>query len=201
MPGKKIIQVGGRGVYIPGNDIDTDQLIPAIHLKEVTFDRMGDYFFKDARLKAGHDHPLNNPKYAGASVLLGDENFGCGSSREHAVQAMFRAGFYSMIAESFAEIFFGNAIANGLAMVTASSKDISKMVTAIEDNPQIHILIDLENMVTKYETHTVDVHMPDSARTALIEGLYDPVPLMLEAEAEIEATAARQPYMNDYKIA
>jgi len=209
MAGKKITEAGGRGLYIPGNDIDTDQLIPARYLKEITFNEMGNWFFQDARYeldgktKKRHPitgiHPLDDPRFDGASVLLGDENWGCGSSREHALQAMFRAGFYSMVAKSYAEIFFGNGIANGIVLVTALPDDIAKIVTAIRDNPQIHINIDLDTMVAKYGSNSVNVMMPDSSRKALAEGMYDPVEVMLDAKAKIIETAERQPYMSGYK--
>src|SRR6478735_9138692 len=142
----KITHVTGRGVFVPGNDIDTDRIIPARFMKCVTFDGLGEFLFYDVRKNAdGTDkpHPLNDPRFRGASVLLSGANFGCGSSREHAPQAIRKFGFRAVVAESYAEIFFGNATAIGLACVSAERSAIAAITAAIEANPALEITVDL----------------------------------------------------------
>ena len=123
----KISSVSGRAVHVPGNDIDTDRIIPARFMKCVTFDGLGEFLFHDVRKNAdGTDkpHPLNDPRFKGATLLLSGANFGCGSSREHAPQAIQKHGFRAVIAENFAEIFFGNCTTLGIPCATASRADI-----------------------------------------------------------------------------
>src|SRR5471032_383271 len=142
----KITQVTGRGVAVPGNDIDTDRIIPARYLKCVTFDGLGEFLFNDVRKNAdGSDqpHPLNEPRFKGATILLSGANFGCGSSREHAPQAIAKYGFRAVVAESFAEIFFGNCTTLGIPCLTASREDIAQLAAAIEANPAAEIVVDV----------------------------------------------------------
>ncbi|MCB1940385.1 MAG: 3-isopropylmalate dehydratase small subunit, partial [Rhodocyclaceae bacterium] len=143
----KITSVAGTAVYVPGSDIDTDRIIPARFMKCVTFDGLGDYLFYDVRKNEdGSDkpHPLNDPRFAGASILLSGVNFGCGSSREHAPQAIYRYGFRGVIAESFAEIFFGNCTTLGIPCAAASGADIRALAAAVEADPSIEVSIDVE---------------------------------------------------------
>ena len=142
----KITQVTGRGVFIPGDDIDTDRIIPARFMKCVTFDGLGEFTFADARaaIKAGGGtHPLDDARFTGASVLLSGSNFGCGSSREHAPQALYRFGFRAILAESFAEIFFGNSITLGVPCAVMKSADIRALAAIIESDPAALLTIDL----------------------------------------------------------
>src|SRR6059058_4973495 len=142
----KITQVSGTAVPIRGNDIDTDRIIPARYLKEVTFARMGDYPFFDERFDASgrkKDHPFNDPEYQGASILFVNKNFGCGSSREHAPQALYRFGIQAIVGESFAAIFAGNCVMMGLPAVTVSSAEIEELMQSSEKNPQTVYAIDL----------------------------------------------------------
>lgn len=144
---EKISQVKGRGVYVPGSDIDTDRIIPARFMKCVTFDGLGDYLFYDVRHDADDkvtEHPLNDEKFSGASVLISGINFGCGSSREHAPQAIYRAGFRTVIAQSFAEIFFGNCCTLGIPCVAATAEDIDQIAAAVEADPEVEITVDVE---------------------------------------------------------
>src|ERR1041385_2422163 len=147
----KITQVSGRGVYVPGNDIDTDRIIPARFMKCVTFDGLGEFLFYDVRNdpKTGQPthHPLNDPRFKGATVLLSGANFGCGSSREHAPQAIQKYGFKAVVAENFAEIFFGNCPTLGFPCAEASRADIAKIAAAIESNPQTEIVIDVAKQI------------------------------------------------------
>ena len=143
----KITNVEGRAVPIRGNDIDTDRIIPARYLKEVTFARMGEYPFFDERFDALGNlkpHPLNDPKYKGASLLFVNKNFGCGSSREHAPQALYRWGINAIVGESFAAIFAGNCTIMGVPTVTVSPVDIEKLMRAVENDPRITFSLDIQ---------------------------------------------------------
>src|ERR1700749_4045014 len=141
----KITSITGRAVNVPGNDIDTDRIIPARFMRCIVFDGLGEFAFYDVRKNADGSnkaHPLNDPRFKGASILLSGANFGCGSSREHAPQALYRFGFRAIIAESFAEIFFGNCTTLGIPCVTASAKDIQFLANEIERNPKLEVTVD-----------------------------------------------------------
>ncbi len=194
---EKITAVSGTGVYVPGSDIDTDRIIPARFMKCVTFDGLGDYLFYDVRHDTQDkkvDHPLNDKKFEGASILLSGINFGCGSSREHAPQAIYRAGFRAVIAQSFAEIFFGNCCTLGIPCVTATAGDIEKIAGAITTNPKLKIKVDVEKCQVFYGEESCAVKIPDSARDALLSARWDPIGELLDSMPMIEATAARLPY-------
>jgi 3-isopropylmalate/(R)-2-methylmalate dehydratase small subunit len=194
----KITQVAGRGVYVPGNDIDTDRIIPARFMKCVTFDGLGEFLFYDVRKNAdGTDkpHPLNDPRFKGATVLLSGANFGCGSSREHAPQAIQKYGFRAVIAENFAEIFFGNCATLGIPCVTATREDIAKIAAAIEQNPQTEVVVDVAKQEIRFGNQSVKASVRDTARDALINGRWDPIGELLEGSAAVQATAAKLPYL------
>src|SRR3954470_15236822 len=143
---EKIEQVSGTGAYVPGDDIDTDQIIPARFLLCVTFDALGGQLFYDARFERDGKpkaHPLNDPRFAGAKVMLSGANFGCGSSREHAPQSIHKAGFRAVIAESFAEIFFGNSTTLGIPCVSLEREQIAEIARAVESDPKTEITVDL----------------------------------------------------------
>src|SRR3982750_134516 len=157
---EKITQISGRGVTVPGNDIDTDRIIPARFMKCVTFDGLGEYLFHDVRKNAdGSDkpHPLNEARFKGATILLSGANFGCGSSREHAPQAIQKYGFRAIIAEGYAEIFFGNSTTLGMPCMSASREDIAKIAAAIEANPQTEVVIDVTKQEVRFGGQTVKV--------------------------------------------
>jgi len=142
----KITSVTGRAVNVPGNDIDTDRIIPARFMKCVTFDGLGEFLFHDVRKNDdGSDkpHPLNDPRFKGATILLSGANFGCGSSREHAPQAIQKYGFRAVVAENFAEIFFGNCTTLGIPCATAARADIARVAAAIEANPATEVVLDV----------------------------------------------------------
>ncbi len=179
----KITQVSGRGVYVPGSDIDTDRIIPARFMKCVTFDGLGEFAFYDVRFdKDGKStgHPLDDPRFAGASVLLSGTNFGCGSSREHAPQALYRFGIRAVIAESFAEIFFGNCTTLGIPCVCASTADIKKIADAVAADPQIEIKIDVQNRQVVFGGQSIPVVLPATAHEALTSGKWDPIAELLD---------------------
>ncbi len=195
---EKIKKVVGRCVAVPGDDIDTDRIIPARYMKCVTFDGLGEFMFYDVRLDAQgnkKEHPLNDPKFAGASILLSGNNFGCGSSREHAPQAIYRAGFRAVVAEGYAEIFFGNSTTLGMPCVCASREEIARLRTIIEQDPQATAQIDLEAMQIRVGSTCIPITMRESARTVLIEGKWDAIGDLLEGLDEVDQVAAQLPYM------
>jgi 3-isopropylmalate/(R)-2-methylmalate dehydratase small subunit len=186
----KITSVTGRGVYVPGADIDTDRIIPARFMKCVTFDGLGEFAFYDVRkTEDGQDreHPLNDPRFKGASVLLTGPNFGCGSSREHAPQALYRFGFRTVIAESFAEIFFGNCTTLGIPCVIATADQIKTLAAAVEANPALEITVDVDKLTVSYGDQSFPVTTTDSARDALISGKWDAIGELLEHQDAVAA--------------
>jgi 3-isopropylmalate/(R)-2-methylmalate dehydratase small subunit len=195
---EKINKVTGRGVYVPGDDVDTDRIIPARYMKVVTFDGLGDFMFKDVRETPDGkktNHVLNDPKFAGANVMLVGSNFGCGSSREHAPQAIKRAGFNAIIGESFAEIFYGNSTTLGMPCVEATKEQIFEMAQAIEKDPSAQIDIDLEKETVTVAGKTYNVKVRPTAKSALTQGKWDPIGELLEADANITQTAKSLPYI------
>lgn len=196
---EKITRVTGKGVHVPGSDIDTDRIIPARFMKCVTFDGLGEYLFYDVRFNEDgtkKGHPLDDPQFSGAGILLSGANFGCGSSREHAPQALKRFGIRALIAESFAEIFFGNCTALGMPCVAAAAGDIQTLANAIEAEPGLEITIDVENCRVTWgaDGASVAATIPNTARDALINGRWDPIAELLEGADAVEATLAAAGY-------
>lgn len=195
---EKITQVSGQGVYVPGSDIDTDRIIPARFMKCVTFDGLGEYLFYDVRYNedgSKKNHPLDDPRFSGASILLSGENFGCGSSREHAPQALNRFGIKAVVAQSFAEIFFGNCTTLGMPCAIASGDDIKTLAAAIDANPGLEITIDVENsQITYGEGQSIAVSIPNTASGALISGRWDPIAELLEGADQTAATMTAAGY-------
>lgn len=193
-------QVTGRGVFIPGADIDTDRIIPARFMKCVTFDGLGEFAFYDVRFDPDTGektkHPLNDPRFDGATILLAGVNFGCGSSREHAPQSLRKYGFNGIIAESFAEIFFGNSTTLAMPCVMASAADIAKLRDAVEADTSVEITIDVENLKVRSSTGIeFPVKMPESAREALVSGRWDPIQELLDKSPAIDAKAKELHYV------
>lgn len=194
---EKITQVAGRGVYVPGEDIDTDRIIPARFMKCVTFDGLGEFAFYDERkAEDGTDkeHPLNDSRFTGAKILLSGSNFGCGSSREHAPQALYRFGFRAIIAESFAEIFFGNSTTLGIPCVIMAREDIQALAGIIGEQPDQMITLDLLESKVSAADMDFKIVIPDHAREALTKGKWDAIADLLEAVPEINTVAAKLPY-------
>jgi 3-isopropylmalate/(R)-2-methylmalate dehydratase small subunit len=195
----KITSVTGRAVPVVGNDIDTDRIIPARFMKCVTFDGLGEFLFNDVRNdpKTGEttDHPLNQARYKGATILLSGANFGCGSSREHAPQAIQKHGFKAIIAESYAEIFFGNSTTLGMPCVTAAREDIAKIATAVDSNPATEVTIDLVKLEARFAGQTVKIDQRESARDALINGRWDAIGELLDGVPAVKETAKKLPYL------
>jgi len=192
--------VTGRAVFIPGADIDTDRIIPARFMKCVTFDGLGEFAFYDVRFdsETGEktNHPLNDPRFSEASILVAGVNFGCGSSREHAPQSLRKYGFNGVIAESFAEIFYGNSTTLAMPCVMASAADIIAIRDEVEANPATEVTIDVENLKVRTSGGLdISVKMPDSAREALLSGRWDPIQELLDNEAAITAKAVELHYV------
>jgi 3-isopropylmalate/(R)-2-methylmalate dehydratase small subunit len=193
-----IKQVTGRGVYVPGDDIDTDQIIPARFLMCVTFDALGGQLFWDARKnKDGSDkpHALNDARYQGASVLLVGQNFGCGSSREHAPQSIHKAGFRAIIGESFAEIFFGNSTTLGIPCVSLKRAELAEIAKAVAQNPALEITVDVQKLEVRANEKTYKAELKPSARDALVRGEWDPIAQLLEDKVAVEKKAKQLPYL------
>jgi 3-isopropylmalate/(R)-2-methylmalate dehydratase small subunit len=198
MPLEKITSVSGRAVPVLGSDIDTDRIIPARFMKCVTFDGLGEYLFYDARHEPDgtpKPHPLNDPRFEGAGILVSGINFGCGSSREHAPQAISKAGFRAVIAQSFAEIFFGNCATLGMPCAAASAADIEALATALETDPSLEVTIDVEAEEVRYGDRSFPAKIPASAREAFLSGRWDPIGDLLDGSAEVATKAAALPYM------
>lgn len=200
MPLEPVTQVTGRAVFIPGADIDTDRIIPARFMKCVTFDGLGEFAFYDVRFNSETgektNHPLNDPRFADASILVAGVNFGCGSSREHAPQSLRKYGFNGVIAESFAEIFYGNSTTLAMPCVMASAADVASLQAAIEADPTMEVTIDVDGLkVTTSSGLKFPVTMPDSARDALVSGRWDPIQELLDNDAAIEAKARELHYV------
>jgi 3-isopropylmalate/(R)-2-methylmalate dehydratase small subunit len=190
-------QITGRGIPLPGNDIDTDRIIPARFLKAVTFETMGEHAFEDAR-KQNPEHPFNSPAYRGASVLVVGQNFGCGSSREHAPQALMRWGIRAIVGGSFGEIFFGNCVMLGIPCLRASEQDIDWLQREIGRSPQTPITVDVETQEVRFGDRVIKASISDGARNQLVNGTWDSTAVLLEAGAAIESTAAKLPYVKGF---
>lgn len=176
-----ITKIEGTAIPLLGEDMDTDRIIPARFLKEITFENMGKYAFYDARFDADGnrlDHPFNAPCFQGASILVAGRNFGCGSSREHAPQALRRHGIQAVLAPSFAEIFRGNCKAIGVVTMTVSEAAVAALQTAILANPALSLLVDLVARQVYAGELTLAVDMPDSHRQAFLSGTWESIGLL-----------------------
>ena len=199
-----VTRIDGTALPMHGNDIDTDRIMPARYLRAVTFEGLEQHLFEDERAgsaagdRAGDVHPFDNPRYRGASILIVHRNFGCGSSREHAPQALQRAGFRAVVGESFSEIFFGNSLIIGLACVTASPDDVRALMQCVEERPDARLRIDLAAGTCELDGFRCAVTLPAHARDALVTGAWDTTGLLLERYGEVDAVASRLPYVNGF---
>ena len=191
-----ITAVQGTAIPLPGNDVDTDRIIPARYLRSVTFEGLGAEVFKDERfnddgsLKA---HPFNEEKYAGAAILIVGRNFGCGSSREHAPQAIMRSGIKAIIGKSFGEIFAGNCTSIGIPVCTADEQTIDELQKLVQNNPQLSFDLDLEAQTLTSEEKSVAIDISPAAKTALLAGTWNTLDELLQNEAAIEEVHQRLP--------
>ena len=190
-------QVVGRGLPLHGNDIDTDRVIPARFLKSVTFAGLGEHAFEDAR-KVDPEHPFNQKAYAGASVMVVGQNFGCGSSREHAPQALLDWGIKALVGGSFGEIFFGNCVTNGMPCLVASPTDIDWLQREVGRRPTEPLTVDVERQEVRFGERTIKATIPEGSRNILVDGSWNTTGVLLEAGEAIEATARRLPYIKGF---
>jgi 3-isopropylmalate/(R)-2-methylmalate dehydratase small subunit len=209
--------VAGRGLPLLGNDIDTDRITPARYLKQITFDGLGAAVFVDERAAftaRGEVHPFDDPRFTGAAVLVVGKNFGCGSSREHAPQALLRAGITAIVGESFGEIFAGNCTAIGIPTVRAPGAAIEELARQLSEQPATELQLDLEAMQVRTSQPTatgggaaatadaeVAVTMPDGQRRALVSGAWDSTGALLANATAVAALAAELPYLNAFRPA
>ncbi len=191
----QIKQIIGTGVPVIGNDIDTDRIIPARFLRCVTFDGLGEQAFADDRAQAKGKHPFDLPQYQDANILVVNNNFGCGSSREHAPQALARWGIKGIIGESFAEIFFGNCVAIGLPCVTCDRQTVEKIQDLLVNNPQTRVNLDLEALTVSCDALTINVMMDEGSRQRLLTGTWDNCSQLISSVEGIKATTAQLPYL------
>jgi 3-isopropylmalate/(R)-2-methylmalate dehydratase small subunit len=194
----EVDHVEGTGIPIRGNDIDTDQIIPARFMKVVTFDGLGQFAFFDQRFDdddTEKDHPMNEERFEGANIMVVNNNFGCGSSREHAPQALMRWGIDALVGEGFAEIFAGNCLALGIPTVTADHETINDLQQWVDDNPDGDIAVDVAAETVTYGGQEIGVSVDDAQRKALVDGIWDTTALMKANEGAIAETAANLPYV------
>ena len=198
MPLAKINRVSGSAVYVPGDDIDTDRIIPARFMKCVTFDGLGEYLFHDVRYdEQGQEkiHSLNDDRFGGSSIMLSGKNFGCGSSREHAPQSLYRAGFRAIIAGNFAEIFFGNSINLGIPCVAMDAENRASLAQSIEANAATQVTVDVDLLEVRAGNLTFPCEMRAGARDSLLNGAWDPLDELLSARPEVEKVAKQLNYV------
>ncbi len=187
--------VSGTGIPVIGNDIDTDRIIPARFLRCVTFDGLGEQVFADDRTALEGKHSFDLPKYQNANILVVNNNFGCGSSREHAPQAIARWGIKAIIGESFAEIFLGNCLTMGIPCVTTSAVNIKSIQNLIQENPQIPLTLDLEDLKVKCGHYSSTVKMDSGAKNMLVSGKWDTCTLLTKNIDKIQTTSTTLPYL------
>ncbi len=192
-----VSEVTGTAVPVRGDEMDTDRIIPARFLKAVTFDGLEEHVFEDDRSSGGHT--FDDERYQQASILVANKNFGCGSSREHAPQALTRWGIKAFVAESFAEIFFGNCLSLGLPCVTVSAEDAQRIMEAVEADSSLAVAVDVNGREVRFGSESVPAGIPDGTRDQFVKGTWDALGQLLEGREDIEKTAASLPYLSGFK--
>jgi 3-isopropylmalate/(R)-2-methylmalate dehydratase small subunit len=198
---ERIREISGTALPVRGDDIDTDRIIPARFLKSITFEGLEDHLFEDDRREAdaqSRTHPVSKSSYAAASVMLVNANFGCGSSREHAPQAIRRRGIRTVIGESFSEIFFGNSVVLGMPCPTVSKDTIETLMAAVEKDPKTEIVVDLPALRVTAAGASYEISLPQAVREAFLDGSWDATGLLLENYDQVQAVAARLPYVTGF---
>ena len=198
-PKGEIKSIQGRSFVIRGDDIDTDRIIPARFLKCVSFSALGEQVFADDRNELNGNHPFDLDQNKGANILVVNDNFGCGSSREHAPQALMRWGIRLIIGESFAEIFFGNCLALGIPCLTSSKEKIIKLQNLVEKNSNQIWNFSLKNLSITNKKETVKLDLDDGPYNMLYSGKWDATSQLLDADEKINNTARNLPYLNNFK--
>jgi 3-isopropylmalate/(R)-2-methylmalate dehydratase small subunit len=194
-----IREVSGTALPLPGDNIDTDRIIPARFLKSVSFEGLEQHLFEDDRAQieaqGGTPHPFSDARYDAATILVVNANFGCGSSREHAPQAIRRRGIRAVVGESYSEIFFGNSVALGLPCVTAAPEAVDTLLQMVTHDPGLQVVVNLSDLHATAGAHRFAINMPAAARDGFLDGSWDATGLLLERYEEVEAVAARLPYV------
>jgi 3-isopropylmalate/(R)-2-methylmalate dehydratase small subunit len=197
-----ITLIEGRGLPLAGHDIDTDRIMPARFLKSVSFEGLEAHVFEDDRANARAqrvEHPFDAPVFQGATVLVVNRNFGCGSSREHAPQALRRWGIRAIVGESFSEIFFGNALVLGVPCLSIEAGDADWLIGAIQAQPGTMVSVDVSALTVSCWDRTIQAAIPRAAQEALLTGAWDATGLLLDGEGEVQAVAARLPYVSGFE--
>jgi 3-isopropylmalate/(R)-2-methylmalate dehydratase small subunit len=201
MDSRFIDNISGRGLPLRGHDIDTDRIIPARFLKSVSFDGLETHVFEDDRKQLeerGQVHAFANPRYAGAEILIVNGNFGCGSSREHAPQAIQRWGIRAVIGESFSEIFFGNSVALGMPCLTVSAQDAEALLSAVEANPEAEVTVSVGAETVEVNGRKYQASIPAGSREALTAGTWDATGLLLDDFDRVRDVAKNLPYVSGF---
>lgn len=194
---ERIREIRGTAVPVRGDNIDTDRIIPARFLKSITFEGLEDHLFEDDR-RSDTAHPLSNPAYAGAAIMIVNRNFGCGSSREHAPQAIRRRGIRAVIGGSFSEIFFGNSVALGMPCVIVDHAAADALMQIVEQRPSTEVGVDLSAMTATAGGRRFDITLPAGARESFLEGTWDATGLLLDRFEDVERVANRLPYVSGW---
>jgi len=203
MDSRYIDKISGRALPLRGHDIDTDRIIPARFLKCVSFEGLETHAFEDDRkqlAERGHVHPFSDSKYSGARILIVNGNFGCGSSREHAPQAIQRWGIRAIIGESFSEIFFGNSVALGMPCLTVSPHDAEALLSAVEANPALEIAVSVAAQSIDANGQKIAASVPAGAREALTAGTWDATGLLLDDFEDVKRVARSLPYVSGFGV-
>ena len=199
---ERITRLEGRARPLGGNDIDTDRIIPARFLRSVSFEGLETHLFEDDIVQARASsvtHPMVDARFDGAEILVVNRNFGCGSSREHAPQAIRRRGFRAVVGESYSEIFFGNSVALGMPCVTGAAAEIARLQDLVTQAPALVVSIDLEAMQLACGDWRMPVSLPPAARESFLDGTWDATGLLLDRYEQVEETMSRVPYLNGWR--
>ena len=194
----RVIEITGTAIPLRGNDIDTDRVIPARYLRAVTFDGLGEHVFEDDRKAGGGAHPFDDPRYGGASILVVNRNFGSGSSREHAPQALLRWGIQAVVGESFAEIFFGNCYTLGIVCAVVSSEDAAEIQGAVEADPGMELTVDIDSCTLSAGSRQWPLSIPEAVRDGLISGTWDAIGELVGNPAEVRRVHDVLPYVRGF---
>ena len=193
----RITRISGPGLPLRGNDIDTDRIMPARFLRAVSFEGLEGHLFEDDRI-ANPQHPFNGSRYVGATVLVVNANFGCGSSREHAPQGLARFGIRALVGESFAEIFQGNAAILGIPCFAADHRAIDRLQTLVEHTPNLVIAANVESGTITAGPLRVDAVLPPALRDAFVGGQWNPTAMLLDRFIDVREVADRLPYITGF---
>jgi 3-isopropylmalate/(R)-2-methylmalate dehydratase small subunit len=196
-PSGAIRQISGRGLPLRGDDIDTDRIMPARFLRAVSFEGLEQHLFEDDRA-AAPSHPFNDWRYAGATILVVNANFGCGSSREHAPQGLARFGIRTIIGESFSEIFQGNAAMIGMPCLCAEAASVAQLQALLEQTPGTAVTADIESGAIAAGPLRLTATLPPALRDAFASGQWNPTAMLLDRYEEVDAVAARLPYLKGF---